>query len=861
MKSRCESHAGVNPEHRRKLRGSALSDQQIDELVAAGIRSDSKGQLVIPYRHPDGSPQTMADGSPWVRWRLPQWKIDANPDGPKYLSKKDAGCRLYHPVLSPNHANRLGNPDRPLRITEGELKAEACAVHDSKRVTISLGGVDSWRDKRSGQSEPLPELQELPLKGREVRLCFDSDLSKPSVFAALSKFAIWLDGQGAKVLIERLPNAPERDSKGEIVRLGADDLIHHHGVDGFREICRIAQPGIEWKEGKDGQLHPHLKLPYHPEPDGGEATYVRSVYLTALLGRYWQSDSEKPDSWRRWTGTHWEQVDGTDAINRAVEQFLDCQDWRVARSRANVAGLVAAFRRRLQDASKAVAIPGLLPFRNGCLRLADGVLLPHDPAHGNTWALPYDYNPAATCPRIEAFLYDRLEDPANVALYRAFAKTLVTGEPTKNFLEFIGAGNTGKTVLALLLKALVGEGNTASGTLQRLEDRSQRFETLKFRGKRLALFPECRDYSGSVEVLKKMTGGDPIDAEIKGGRHLDFTFTGGVVLVANAPIRASDPSGAVINRRRSLRVDKVVRHADERVLLKPDGHGGWYGELAAELPGMVNWCLAMPAAEARDALARDVRNMARAEAELETLLSTDLLAEWADQHLIWEPGCPAADALRVGMADGDYKQFMFPSYLRFVEGQGRNTRPLSVKNFKSKLVDLLRDTLGLPLPPGSVNSGEYRINRVGSVVPYLRFRREGEDDPNGVIRHAFMARLEAPEAQRIEAEAQWVDNGKNPVGNGWNGCNGSDQLSPKADQSDVAPSRGRCGAPSVPSVPSIAHKGSERSPSVPDPFTSVPHQSATTQQTLLLAHEPVGSGADAFADDDDPAWGPRPSAA
>ena len=145
---------------------------------------------------------------------------------------------------------------------------------------------------------------------------------------------------------------------------------------------------------------------------------------------------------------------------------------------------------------------------------------------------------------------DRLGDLTSVALFRAFCRALLTGERLKCFLEITGPSNTGKSVLSNLLRALVGERNTAAGTLQRLENRAERFETAKFAGKRLAVFSECQDYSGQLQVLKALTGDDSVPAEIKGGRHFDFTYRGGVVLVGNGPIRASDPSGAVINRRR-----------------------------------------------------------------------------------------------------------------------------------------------------------------------------------------------------------------------------------------------------------------------------------------------------------------------
>jgi hypothetical protein len=428
-------------------------------------------------------------------------------------------------------------------------------------------------------------------------------------------------------------------------------------------------------------------------------------------------------------------------------------------------------------------------------------------------------------------------------------RALLTGERLKVFLELIGPSDTGKSVLANLLIALIGHGNHAAMTLQRLEDRAQRFETLKLRGKRLAVFSECQDYSGQLQVLKSITGGDPIPAEVKGGRHLDITFLGGVVLVGNGPIRASDPTGAVINRRRPIYVDKVVDPASQRTLIEADGMGGWRGELVPELPGLVNWALAMPAAEARQALARDVQSLSRAESQLRALIETDLLAEWADGHLIWDPTCTGTMAARVGRAEDPASMFLYPSYLRFVASQGRTVGALSLKVFKSKLVDLLRDTGSLPLPPGDVTMNDYRVRELGSVVPCIRWRTAAEDaqEAPGVLRHAFLSRIKTAltgmDQQPPGTDAEWIGNGKTPEGNGWNGWNGSNQPRASAEGEDQSspPVMRRIGDESpgpVPAVPSIPQKGFHRSASVPESVRSVPLAPADAGQLVLVDGEP-----------------------
>jgi len=804
--------------HLAKIGQSAIAPEQ---ALTLGWRSRPDGSLLIPYLKPDGSAETCHNGKPFSRWRLSseqiaELKAKGEKRPGKYRSPKGEGCRLYHSALAiqaGDYQRRLMDRFIPLRITEGELKTECAAIHDPDRITIGLGGVNSWRDRYDDpdQSRPLIDWDEITLQDREVRLCFDSDLEKPQVAAALRELAQFLASKGARVLIEVLPDGLDGD------RLGLDDLVHRHGAPMLHHIAGIARSPFKIRRhnGQDEWI-----WNFSAEPI---STRDRNVYLFGMTGQHWRRSADGKDHWQRWNGRHWEPVIGDDQLAAEIERFAQLQRWD-NRELSTMRSLQCAFRRSIADEITTVR-PGLLPFRNGVLVVSEGKLLSHDPAHGNNWSLPFDFDPAASCEGIQRFLIDRLEDPASVAVVRAFMRSLLTGEQHKCFLEIVGTSNTGKTVLANLLTAVVGYGNCAAMTLQRLEDRAQRFETLKLRGKRLAVFSECQDYSGQLQTLKALTGGDSIGAEVKGGRHVDFTFDGGIVLVGNGPIRASDPTGAVINRRRSLHLNKVVSASDQRTLIEPDGINGWRGELAGELPGLVNWALAMTASDARQALARSVNSLARAEAELRTLLDSDLLAEWADGSLIWEQ----RTRLQVGNPDSNAEEFLFPSYLRFVARQGPNSRPLSLRTFKAKLVDLLRDTLSLPLPPGSCSHGEYRVRLVGSVVPCLRWRTSADDtaEAPGVIRTGFLTRMATDQQAAAERHGNGSErhgNGETPVGNGWNGSNESESVERMEEGGFKTYSRislyGDESLKSVTSVPSVPCKGF----GVSDPF---PYRSGT----------------------------------
>ena len=153
----------LNQEHWAKLKESALNDRDISTLQWASLLN---GRLEITYLQPDGSPELCCDEvTPFKRWRLPQDEINRakaqGKKGAKYLSPSNNGCRIYHSHLAISeggYAQRLKNRLVPLRITEGELKTEAATAHDPNRLTIGLGGVSSWQDRRKGGegSMPLP---------------------------------------------------------------------------------------------------------------------------------------------------------------------------------------------------------------------------------------------------------------------------------------------------------------------------------------------------------------------------------------------------------------------------------------------------------------------------------------------------------------------------------------------------------------------------------------------------------------------------------------------------------------------------------------------------------------------------------
>ena len=199
---------GINDE---LIASSGLYYATADEAQAlVGKPLDGGGPsdgIVIPY----------LSGKVVVRWLRegiePKYRYKA-PTGsaPEFYLTRSVS---WHPIAR--------DTDYVIYLTEGEFKAIAgCAA---KIPTISLSGVWGW----SRDHEPIADFGDFEWKGREVYLCFDSDVvTKPSVQMALSALAKYLASLGAIVYVKVLPSEPDGSKNG------MDDYLKRYGAEALR---------------------------------------------------------------------------------------------------------------------------------------------------------------------------------------------------------------------------------------------------------------------------------------------------------------------------------------------------------------------------------------------------------------------------------------------------------------------------------------------------------------------------------------------------------------------------------------------------------------------------------------------------
>ena len=97
--------------------------------------------------------------------------------------------------VHPSVRSMLGDPDKPLWVTEGIKKADSLVSRGC--CAIALLGVWNWRGTNdAGGKIALPDWESVALNGRKVYICFDSDvMTNPQVYKALVRLKAFLESR------------------------------------------------------------------------------------------------------------------------------------------------------------------------------------------------------------------------------------------------------------------------------------------------------------------------------------------------------------------------------------------------------------------------------------------------------------------------------------------------------------------------------------------------------------------------------------------------------------------------------------------------------------------------------------------
>lgn len=336
------------------------------------------------------------------------------------------------------------------------------------------------------------------------------------------------------------------------------------------------------------------------------------------------------------------------AFDKAHAYYNDARKSRAVQS------LLPAQLRLLTSANDWDRDAMLLGVHNGVLDLRSGELLAPDPARRISKRAGCAFDPKARCPKFDGFLQRIMPDAATRDFLRRAIGYTLTGSVDEEKLFFAhGVGRNGKSVLANILAALMGEYAVTLGADLLLATGQGKGEgarsVARLPGARLALLNETP--VGTLwddSAVKVLASRESIQARALYREAFDFFPTHKLWVRGNHLPGARDASDGFWRRMVAVKFGEQI--APEEVVSNLDRQ-----IIDEELPGVLNWALR----GCLDWQASGLKVPAAVTAEIaDYRAETDTLGQWLAERTERERGAqlPAKAA--------------FASYRLFCDGRG-----------------------------------------------------------------------------------------------------------------------------------------------------------------------------------------------
>ncbi len=290
------------------------------------------------------------------------------------------------------------------------------------------------------------------------------------------------------------------------------------------------------------------------------------------------TDTEQTYIYDKEKGTYWEDKNGV-TIKKAVMAKLQGK-FKKGHSQEiiyQVKILTLVTRESME------APPELFPLANGLLNVTNRELLQFTPDYLFTFRSETLYDPLAKCPGFDAFLTD--VECAKILTVQEFSGyILLYSTKYKKALFLSGPTDSGKTTFSNAIFHVIGHDNTCSISIQHLD---KRFQEQRLYQKLANVVGDLGSEAfKNISMFKRTTGGDIIEAEVKGANStIKFVWKGKHWFDANGlpDTKGDADSDAFYNR--------LIMAAFSKQVPKDQQNKNLPAILEAESAGILNWML------------------------------------------------------------------------------------------------------------------------------------------------------------------------------------------------------------------------------------------------------------------------------
>ncbi|MBI4282469.1 MAG: hypothetical protein HY672_03155 [Chloroflexi bacterium] len=214
------------------------------------------------------------------------------------------------------------------------------------------------------------------------------------------------------------------------------------------------------------------------------------------------------------------------------------------------------------------ADPWVLNVLNGIVDLRTGSLIPHDRARLITKLAPVAYDPHATLELWDRFLSEALPDEDTRAYVQRCVGATIVGKADDDLLLVChGQGGTGKGTFLNAIQRALGDYAAAAdlstfSTFRTARDaHGPQPDLARLQGKRMVAISEV-DTGGTVALLKRATGGDPIVTRSHHQESFEFIPQFTLWIIANERLRVPDNDSGIWRRLREVPFRTVFAKPD-----------------------------------------------------------------------------------------------------------------------------------------------------------------------------------------------------------------------------------------------------------------------------------------------------------